>query len=204
MMPPVPNRSTFENAYAGQAPWDIGRPQKAFLDVADRITGSVLDAGCGTGENALYFAVRGCKVTSIDFLEEPISRAKLKTAERGVTATFLVMDALALKDLPEVFDSVIDSGLFHIFNDEFMRLEGVYLFGVAEGVHLQLRERDVQALGPFQVSGFAPAESLFLVEPGHELFQHLHHVPNRIRPCWPALLSTSPQNKGCQLLIRSS
>jgi cyclopropane fatty-acyl-phospholipid synthase-like methyltransferase len=28
------------------------------------------------------------------------------------------MDALALKDLPEVFDSVIDSGLFHVFSDE--------------------------------------------------------------------------------------
>ena len=28
------------------------------------------------------------------------------------------MDALALKDLPEVFDSVIDSGLFHVFNDD--------------------------------------------------------------------------------------
>jgi hypothetical protein len=25
-MPPVPDRSTFESAYAGQAPWDIGRP----------------------------------------------------------------------------------------------------------------------------------------------------------------------------------
>jgi cyclopropane fatty-acyl-phospholipid synthase-like methyltransferase len=28
------------------------------------------------------------------------------------------MDALALQDLPEVFDSVIDSGLFHVFSDE--------------------------------------------------------------------------------------
>ena len=54
----VPDRTTFESAYAGQAPWDIGRPQKALLSVADRIAGSVLDAGCGTGENALYFAGR--------------------------------------------------------------------------------------------------------------------------------------------------
>jgi SAM-dependent methyltransferase len=83
-MPPVPDRSTFESAYAGQAPWDIGKPQPAFLDVADRITGSVLDAGCGTGDNALYFAGRGCKVTGIDFLEEPIRRARRKAAERGV------------------------------------------------------------------------------------------------------------------------
>jgi SAM-dependent methyltransferase len=114
----VPDRKTFENIYAGQPPWDIGKPQKAFIDVADRITGSVLDAGCGTGENALFFASRGQKVTGIDFLAEPISRAKKKAAERGVTATFFVMDALALKDLPEVFDSVIDSGLFHVFGDE--------------------------------------------------------------------------------------
>ena len=39
-MPLVPDRSTFESAYASQAPWDIGKPQKALIDVADRITGS--------------------------------------------------------------------------------------------------------------------------------------------------------------------
>ena len=114
----VPDRSTFESAYTGKAPWDIGRPQKALLDVADQITGSILDAGCGTGENALFFDKRGHKVTGIDFLVEPISRAQQKTAERGLTATFLVMDALALKDLPEVFDAVIDCGLFHVFSDD--------------------------------------------------------------------------------------
>jgi len=117
-MTTVPDRKTFESAYAGQAPWDIERPQKAFLDVAGRIGGSVLDAGCGTGDNALFFASRGHKVTGIDFLEEPIARARRKATERGLSATFLVMDALALKDLPELFDSVIDSGLFHVFSDE--------------------------------------------------------------------------------------
>ena len=117
-MTAVPDRAVFETAYAGQAPWDIGRPQRAFLSMADRITGSVLDAGCGTGDNALFFASRGQKVTGIDFLEEPITRARRKATERSLTATFFVMDALALKDLPEVFDSVIDSGLFHVFSDE--------------------------------------------------------------------------------------
>ena len=82
-MPPVPDRSTFENIYAGQPPWDIGRPQKAFIDVADQITGSILDAGCGTGENALYFAGRGCQVTGIDFIEEAVNRARRKATERG-------------------------------------------------------------------------------------------------------------------------
>ncbi len=113
----IPDRNTFETAYAGQPPWDISRPQQAFIDVADQIAGSILDAGCGTGDTALFFAHRGHKVLGIDFLAEPIQRAKRKAAERGLTVTFLVMDALALNDLPEVFDTVIDSGLFHVFNN---------------------------------------------------------------------------------------
>jgi SAM-dependent methyltransferase len=125
------DRTTFESIYAGQPPWEIGRPQKAFIDVADKITGSLLDAGCGTGDNALFFASRGQKVTGIDFLAEPISRAKQKATERGLMATFRVMDALTLKNLPDVFDSAIDSGLFHVFSDEDRRR---YVEGLASVV----------------------------------------------------------------------
>ncbi len=116
--PATIDRTTFESIYAGQPPWEIGRPQKEFISVANQITGSILDAGCGTGENALFFASRGQKVTGIDFLAEPINLAKQKATERGLSATFLVMDALALKELPEVFNSAIDSGLFHVFSDD--------------------------------------------------------------------------------------
>src|SRR5579871_4531283 len=115
---PVHDRGSFENIYAGQPRWEIGRPQRAFLNVADQIRGSVLDSGCGTGEIALYFAGLGRKVTGIDFLREPIEEAKRKSAERGVAASFRVMDALALQQLHERFDSVIDSGLFHVFSDD--------------------------------------------------------------------------------------
>src|SRR2546425_11753497 len=108
---PIPDRSTFENIYAGQPPWDIGRPQKAFLDVADQITGSILDAGCGTGDNALFFASRGHKVVGIDYLEEPIKRAKRKATQRALSVTFLVNDATTLKDWSDRIDSVIDCGL---------------------------------------------------------------------------------------------
>jgi cyclopropane fatty-acyl-phospholipid synthase-like methyltransferase len=116
-MTPVPDRSTFEAMYAGQAPWDIGKPQKPFIARADQITGTILDAGCGTGDTALFFAGRGCKVTGIDFLEVPIQRAQRKATERGVQATFLIKDATMLRDWSERFDDVIDSGLFHVFSD---------------------------------------------------------------------------------------
>jgi len=114
----IPDRSTFENMYAGGAPWDIGKPQKPFVAAADRITGRVLDAGCGTGDTALFLAGRGCQITGMDFLDEPIRRAQRKAAERGVSATFLVKDAMTLKDWSDRFDNVVDSGLFHVFSDD--------------------------------------------------------------------------------------
>ncbi len=111
------DRNVFESAYAGKAPWDIDGPQPNFVSVAGKLTGSLLDCGCGTGENSLYFAGLGRKVTGIDFLAEPIARAKAKAAKRGLAANFLVMDALALNEIPELYDASIDSGLFHVFND---------------------------------------------------------------------------------------
>jgi SAM-dependent methyltransferase len=117
-MSDLPDKGTFASLYAGQAPWDIGKPQKPFIDVADRITGTVLDAGCGTGETALFLAGRGNQVTGIDFLEEPINRAKRKAAERGLPVTFLLKDATTLTAWNERFDNVVDSGLFHVFSDE--------------------------------------------------------------------------------------
>jgi SAM-dependent methyltransferase len=116
-MSEIPTKATFEALYAGRAPWDIGKPQQPFVDHADRITGSILDAGCGTGDTALFFASRGNKVTGIDFLEEAINRAKKKAAERGLTATFLAIDATTLMGWHERFDNITDCGLFHCFGD---------------------------------------------------------------------------------------
>ena len=104
---PVHDRSSFENIYAGQPRWEIGRPQRAFLNAADQITGSILDSGCGTGEITLYFANLGHKVTGIDFLAEPIEQAKRKASKRRVAASFFVMNALALEQMSEVFDTVM-------------------------------------------------------------------------------------------------
>ena len=116
-MSDIPTKDHFVKAYADKAPWDIAGPQPAFVAAADRVAGSVLDAGCGTGENALFFAQRGHEVTGIDFLEEPIRRAKQKADQRGLSVNFLVMDALRLGVLPQLFDSAIDCGLFHVFSD---------------------------------------------------------------------------------------
>ena len=111
------DRATFEDLYAGPAPWDIGKPQGRFVAIADRVTGPVLDAGCGTGEHALFFAARGLRVVGIDFVAEAIRRARAKAAERGLAVEFLVKDATALAGWGERFATAIDCGLFHVFSD---------------------------------------------------------------------------------------
>jgi cyclopropane fatty-acyl-phospholipid synthase-like methyltransferase len=102
------------------APWDIGRPQAAFVRLADegRLAGRVLDSGCGTGEHALLAASHGADVTGIDVAPTAIARACAKAAERGLDARFEVADALHLERLGRTFDTIIDSGVFHVFGDE--------------------------------------------------------------------------------------
>ena len=104
----------------GPAPWDIGRPQPAFVRLADegRLTGRLLDAGCGTGENALLAASRGVDVSGIDIAPTAIERARAKASERGLTARFEVADAIDLGRLSLTVDTVIDSGVFHVFGDD--------------------------------------------------------------------------------------
>ena len=116
---PPPPEHVFTEMYAGDPPpWDIGRAQQAFIDAADRITGRVLDAGCGTGENALFFAERGCNVTGVDFLPGPIAAAQAKAAQRNLPVRFLQHDATELPALNETFETVVDCGLFHVFHDD--------------------------------------------------------------------------------------
>ncbi len=105
--------------YADTPPWDIGRPQPVFQALADSgvIRGRVLDVGCGTGEHALMTAALGLDATGVDSSPTAISRAEAKASERGLTARFLVWNALELASLGGPFDTVLDSGLFHVFND---------------------------------------------------------------------------------------
>ena len=111
----------FDNAYrdGGRPTWDIGRPQGALVRLAGSglIVGSVLDAGCGTGENALYLAARGHRVLGVDVAAAAIERAAGKAADRGLPAEFLLADALDLAALDRTFDTVVDVGLFHTLDD---------------------------------------------------------------------------------------
>jgi SAM-dependent methyltransferase len=115
-------RRDWRDAYTRSVPppWDIGRPQPAFLRLAEAglLTGRLLDAGCGTGEHTLLAASSGADAMGIDVSPPAIEQARGKAASRGITARFEVADALKLDELGLTFDTVIDSGLFHVFDDD--------------------------------------------------------------------------------------
>jgi 2-polyprenyl-3-methyl-5-hydroxy-6-metoxy-1,4-benzoquinol methylase len=111
----------FDASYkGGTPPWDIGRPQPAFLRLAESgaLRGRVLDVGCGTGEHALLAASLGLEAVGVDSAASAIAIAEQKARSRGLTVKFLVWNALSLEALGEEFDCVLDCGLFHCFSDE--------------------------------------------------------------------------------------
>jgi SAM-dependent methyltransferase len=104
----------------GPAPWDIGRPQRAVVRLASEggFAGAVLDAGCGTGENALYLASLGLRVLGIDVAETALAIARDKADSRGIEVEFVTADAFALDRLASSFETVLDCGLFHSFEGD--------------------------------------------------------------------------------------
>jgi SAM-dependent methyltransferase len=113
-------QESWDSVYTGDAPpWDIGRPQPVFAGLADRglLSGRLLDSGCGTGEHTLLAAARGAEAVGVDLSPLAIEKARRKAADRGVTARFEVADALDLGSLGLTFDTIIDSGVFHVFDD---------------------------------------------------------------------------------------
>lgn len=104
----------------GPAPWDIGRPQPVIARLASqgRFAGAVLDAGCGTGENALFIAALGLPVLGVDVADAALAMARKKAEDRGVKVEFSAADALQLERLGRTFQTVLDCGLFHTFDGD--------------------------------------------------------------------------------------
>jgi SAM-dependent methyltransferase len=80
--------------------------------------GAVLDAGCGTGENALLIASLGLPVLGVDVAETALASARAKASERGIDVEFAAADALQLGRLRRTFDTVLDCGLFHSLDSD--------------------------------------------------------------------------------------
>ena len=136
--------------------------------------GRLLDVGCGTGEHALLAAELGLEATGVDSSARAIAIAREKAVGRGLHVHFVVGDALDLDSLGGQFDTVVDSGLFHVFDDD-RRAEYVQRLGLitSPGGHLLLlcfSDQMPGDFGPRRVAegelrtGFAEGWSVYLLE----------------------------------------
>ena len=147
----------FDQSTNGISLWDIARPQPAIVRLAQSggIVGTVLDVGCGTGENALYLSSLGHEVTAIDTDQGAIDKARKKSLERRLRVNFRLSDALALPCLGMTFDTVIDAGLFHLWSDgeriEFVNNLGAVLVPGGRYFMLCFSERETRD-GPRRVT----------------------------------------------------
>jgi SAM-dependent methyltransferase len=141
----------------GPAPWDIGRPQPAIVRLASKggFAGAVLDAGCGTGENALHIASLGLSVLGVDVAETAVAIARAKARNRGIEVEFAAADAFHLERLGRRFATVLDCGLFHTFDGEERPRYVASLASVTEGdgtVYVQCFSDEGPDTGPHPIS----------------------------------------------------
>lgn len=142
----------------GPAPWDTGRPQPAIVRLTDQgaFIGSVLDAGCGTGDNALQIASAGLQVLGVDVAEMALSIAREKARARRLEVDFVLADAFRLARLDRVFETVLDCGLFHTFDSDERRDYVESLASVtASGGHLVVlcfSDAEPGTWGPHRIS----------------------------------------------------
>jgi ubiquinone/menaquinone biosynthesis C-methylase UbiE len=111
----------------GFTPWD-GHPLAQSLRDLIEGTGnspalpadSVLEVGCGTGDCSIYLAEHGWTVTAVDFVRNPLERARAKAQAAGVSIDFVQADVTQLSraGIGAGFPLIVDNGCLHNMSDD--------------------------------------------------------------------------------------
>jgi SAM-dependent methyltransferase len=114
----------FDSVYQETPPWEVGGPQPALVALFSAYPpeSPVLHVGCGSGDLAIALAKLGAEVVGVDFVDAAIEQARQKSEalppEVGRLLDFQVVDALQPSLLQRQFGAVVDSGFFHVLEQD--------------------------------------------------------------------------------------
>ncbi|MCF2135860.1 MAG: TPMT family class I SAM-dependent methyltransferase [Candidatus Thorarchaeota archaeon] len=96
----------------GIAPWDIGQPHPALVDLVEQKKlplGSVFEPGPGRGDNALYLASKGYDVTTSDISPSAVEALRRRARDLGLSLNVIQAEVIyGLNSLTGKFDIVFE------------------------------------------------------------------------------------------------
>jgi 2-polyprenyl-3-methyl-5-hydroxy-6-metoxy-1,4-benzoquinol methylase len=109
-------RKSFTNSngqivHIEELPWEIGHHDYNIEEVFEGLSGDILELGCGSGNDAIWFAKKGFNVTAIDISEQEINLAKEKS--KGISNIQYIVDDVHQFSSEERFDIIYDRGFLH-------------------------------------------------------------------------------------------
>ena len=98
-------------------PFEYGRYRPLRRTIFQGLSGTVLDAGVGTGRNMPFYP-SGAEMVGIDLSPHMLSRARRRRDSLGVTADLREMDVTATGFPDASFDYAVATFLFCVLDDE--------------------------------------------------------------------------------------
>ena len=101
-------REDWDARYAGTPNLWSAKPNRFLVAEAQGLEpGRALDLACGEGQNAIWLATLGWKVTGVDFSEIAIAKARARAELDGVDVEFACADLVDFEPAPGAFDLVL-------------------------------------------------------------------------------------------------
>jgi ubiquinone/menaquinone biosynthesis C-methylase UbiE len=107
----------------GFTPWDghpLAQSLRTLVEGSGALpAGKALELGCGTGDCSIYLAEHGWQVTAIDYVTQPLEKARAKADTAGAVINFARADVTRLSSagLGDDFELIVDNGCLHNMSD---------------------------------------------------------------------------------------
>ena len=98
-------------------PFEYGRYKRLRRVVFEGLTGTLLDAGVGTGRNFPFYP-DGCKVTGIDLSPAMLDRARRRKDKLGTAVDLREMNVMEMDFADNSFDGIVSTFLFCVLDVE--------------------------------------------------------------------------------------